>query len=136
VSRLSARGLAEGVSAALRSPLWLRGERLTELMDAPAGLAPESAVPRGATGAAFLTLRILGRVPHSPWRFTCLYRSIAECLVLRRHGVPAVMRIGVRNEGPPAGAIVAHAWVVRAPPGGAAPAPTRDDLLHALLVRG
>jgi hypothetical protein len=134
--RVSARGLAWGVAAALRAPLWLRGERLTELMEAPAALPAERAVPRGATGSAFLLLRMLGRVPGSPWRSTCLYRSIAECLVLRRHGVPAVLRIGVRNEGPPANAIVAHAWVVRAPADGSPPAPTHDDLLHALLVRG
>jgi hypothetical protein len=136
VRRVSARGLAEGVLAALRAPLWLRGERLTSLMDAPPGEPSESPVPKGATGAAFLALRILGGVPKSPWRSTCLYRSIAECLILRRHGVPAVMRIGVRNEGPPGHAIVAHAWVVRAAQGGGAPAPTRDDLLHSLLVRG
>ena len=136
MSRLSARGLVEGVAAALRSPLWLRGERLTELMEAPAGLTAESPVPRGATGSAFLMLRVLARVPGLPWRFTCLYRSIAECLVLRSHGVPAVLRIGVRNEGPPANAIVAHAWVVRAPGDGSPPAPTHNDLLHALLVRG
>lgn len=134
--RVSARGLAEGVSAALRAPLWLRNERLTALMEAPASVPAETPVPKGATGSAFLMLRMLQVLPRSPWRCTCLFRSVAECLILRRHGVPAVMRIGVRNEGPPTNAIVAHAWVVRATQGGAPPAPTRDDLLHSLLVRG
>jgi hypothetical protein len=99
-----------GVRAALVSPRWIEGPRLTELLRDPPP-RPERRVPRGATGAAFLLLRALGKLPGSPWRNTCLYRSVAECLVLRGYGVPATLKIGVRNG---SGDIEAHAWVVRA----------------------
>jgi hypothetical protein len=99
-----------GARAALASRRWIDGPRLTELLRDPPP-APERRVPRGATGAAMLLLKALARLPGSPWRNTCLYRSVAECLVLRRYGVPAMLRIGVKNGG---GDIEAHAWVVRA----------------------
>jgi len=99
-----------GARAALASPRWIEGARLTELLRDPPP-TPERRVPRGATGAAMLLLRALARLPGSTWRNTCLYRSVAECLVLRRYGVPAVLRIGVKNG---SGDIEAHAWVVRA----------------------
>ncbi|MGH7733389.1 MAG: lasso peptide biosynthesis B2 protein [Gemmatimonadales bacterium] len=53
-------------------------------------------------------LRLLGRLPLSPWRNTCLYRSIAACLALRSLGASAVLHLGVR-EG--AAGVAAHAWV-------------------------
>jgi len=99
-----------GVHAALSSPRWIEGARLTELLRDPPP-APERRVPRGATGAAMRLLRLLALLPGSTWRNTCLYRSVAECLVLRRYGVPAILKIGVRNG---SGDIEAHAWVVRA----------------------
>ena len=99
-----------GVRAALASPRWIEGARLTELLREPPPAA-ERAVPRGATGAAMLLLRALARLPGSRWRNTCLYRSVAETLVLRRYGVPAILKIGVKSG---AGDIEAHAWVVRA----------------------
>ena len=74
------------------------------LADGRAGADPR------AVATALFTLRLLGRIPGSPWRNTCLYRSIAECLVLRGRGVDARRRIGVGTE---AGAVVAHAWVVQ-----------------------
>jgi hypothetical protein len=100
-----------GLRAALTAPRWIDGPRLTELLRPPADARRERRVPRGATGSALRLLRVLSRLPGSPWRNTCLYRSVAECLVLRRYGVPAVVRIGVRNEG---AGVEAHAWVVRA----------------------
>ena len=100
-----------GVRAALAAPRWIDGAGLQELMRAPAPPGPERHVPRGGVGAALRLLRVLGRLPGNRWRNTCLYRSVAECLVLRRYGVPAIVKIGVRNDG---GEIDAHAWVVRA----------------------
>jgi hypothetical protein len=103
--------VAAGARAALASARWIDdGPRLAELMRAPAP-RPERAVPRGATGGALLALKVLARVPGRRWRNTCLYRSVAECLVLRGYGVPAVLKIGVKNGD---GDIEAHAWVVRA----------------------
>jgi hypothetical protein len=108
---VSPRAVAAGARAALASARWIdHGPRLAELMRAPPP-RPERAVPRGATGGALLALKLLARLPGRRWRNTCLYRSVAECLVLRGYGVPAVLRIGVKNG---EGDIEAHAWVVRA----------------------
>jgi hypothetical protein len=128
--------VASGIWAAARVPFQLRGRALDALMAAPEPAATPRPVPRGAVGAANRMVAALARVPGSPWRDTCLYRSIAECLVLRRYGVPAFVRIGVRNENPPHGRIMAHAWVVRAGDDGAPPEATHNELLHSLLVRG
>jgi hypothetical protein len=108
--RASPRGVLAGVDAALRSAAWIDGPRLRELLEPPQP-ARERAPPRGATGAALLMLRLLPRLPGGRWRNTCLYRSVAECLVLRRYGVPALVKLGVRSG---EGAIEAHAWVERA----------------------
>src|SRR5207237_1359994 len=67
----------------------------------------------------------LSRAAFPVWRNTCLYRAVAECLVLRRYGVPCRLELGVARLGPRGwglGAgddeapkrIMAHAWVVRA----------------------
>ncbi|HEX8905637.1 MAG TPA: lasso peptide biosynthesis B2 protein [Longimicrobiaceae bacterium] len=107
----TAGAVLAGARAALAAPRWIEGPRLTELLRPPAHSRAESRVPRGATGSALRLIRVLAHLPASPWRNTCLYRSVAECLVLRRYGVPAVVKIGVKNGG---GDIHAHAWVVRA----------------------
>ena len=120
-----------GAWAALTAPLWLGGERLASLLHAPAGARDDAEPPRGAVGSALTLLRYLARVPRSPWRDTCLYRSAAECLVLRRYGVPALVRIGVKNEG---GSIIAHAWVVRA--GEEASEAASPGAMQPLVVRG
>lgn len=118
-----------GVWCALRVPLWLRGRRWTELLAVPAW--PAGAVPpRGTARAARGAVRVLAAVPGSPWRNTCLYRSVAECLALRAYGVPAVVRIGVRSTAGGATPIAAHAWVVADP--AAEPAPPEQMLPFAL----
>jgi len=54
----------------------------------------------------------LARIPGSPWRNTCLFRSIAAHAALSWYGVPARLRIGVRRAtGDGATGIVAHAWL-------------------------
>jgi transglutaminase superfamily protein len=44
-----------------------------------------------------------------PWESLCLSRSIAEFVMLRRRGIPAVMFAGVRFSGH--SSLDAHAWV-------------------------
>ena len=44
-----------------------------------------------------------------PWRSLCLSRSIAEFIMLRRRGIPAVIMVGVRFSGH--SSLDAHAWV-------------------------
>ena len=119
-----------GLWAGLRVPLWLHGRRWTELLHEPAGARAGARPPRGAVRAALATVRLLARVPGLPWKSTCLYRSVAECLVLRRYGVPAVVRIGVKND-PGSGQILAHAWVVPNP----ANEPPAPDAMQAFSPR-
>jgi len=63
-----------------------------------------------------LSHRLLGRFGRlrrlsvHRWRATCLYRSVAECLVLRELGFPARILIGARRDDT-GGTIEAHAWV-------------------------
>jgi transglutaminase superfamily protein len=55
-------------------------------------------------------LCLLARTRLPWWRNTCLYRALAECLVLRRYGVACRVELGVTRSGE---ALGAHAWVVR-----------------------
>lgn len=120
-----------GVWAGLRVPLWLHGRRWTELLREPPAAEPGARPPRGAVRAALVTVKVLGSIPGLPWKRTCLYRSVAECLVLRRYGVPAVVRIGVKS-GPGSGQILAHAWVVPNP----AAEPPAPDAMRAFSING
>lgn len=109
-------GTWAGIRAALDAPGWIRSPRLAGLLalpaDAPAVPRPE---PAGALRAARRALRVLSWLPGGRWRTSCLYESVAECLVLRRSGVPAAVCIGVKREGEGEGdaGIAAHAWVAR-----------------------
>jgi hypothetical protein len=98
-----------GSRAALASAGWIRGSRFSELLRA-APARPPRPLPRGSIGSALLMLKLLARLPGRRWRNTCLYRSVATCLLLRRHGLEAQVRIGVRSG---ESDIEAHAWVVR-----------------------
>ena len=111
-----------GMAAALRVPFVLHGRGLDRLLELPhtdtaaqrntAAIGPgRSSVPPQALRWSSGVVSRLARLPLSPWRNTCLYRSAAECMVLRRYGIPAVLKIGVRSED--GGEIAAHAWVVR-----------------------
>jgi hypothetical protein len=99
-----------GVTAALSLPLWLAGERLAQLVRAPGPLRRRRGDPAAALRAAQRALRMLARTRLPWWRNTCLYRALAECLVLRRYGIACRVELGVTRSGE---AIGAHAWVVR-----------------------
>ena len=103
--------LMVGGLAALRTPAWLTARRIRQLQ----GVGPDGGpVPaeqsHRALRASAASLRLLGRIPLSPWRNTCLFRSIAACLALRALGRPAVLRLGVRRSGD-RDDVAAHAWV-------------------------
>lgn len=106
-----------GVSSVWSAPGWLTAPRLAELrrVAAPsqAGATNTEDVEFGVR-VALRILPMLASVPGDRWKNTCLYQSVAECLVLRHYGVPATVSIGVRNAAPPDGPILAHAWVDRA----------------------
>ena len=130
MTRLAGAALT-GAWSALRVPLWLRGRRWQELLVPPAASGERADPPRGVVRASYAGVRVLSAVPGLPWRNTCLYRSVAECLALRRYGVPAVVRIGVRAGQGTETPIVAHAWVVRDP--AAEPAP--PDRMNPFALR-
>ena len=109
-----ARSVYVGLRAALRAPLWVSGRNLRSALEADAESATPTLIPdrdlvvalRVANGA----VRHLSRT-HTAWRNTCLYRSLAQYLVLRDFGKSAAIRIGV--QGPEADEpLNAHSWVV------------------------
>ena len=108
--------LGIGISAAVRSPRWIEGSHLDQLMRDPERPILVSRDPALATKASAIALRLLARLPLTPWHNTCLYRSVAECIALRHCGIAARLRLGVARESGAEEAITAHAWVER--PGG------------------
>ncbi len=110
--------VALGLWAGYRAPRWLEGSRLRELLDPPAEVGEgaicaegehDPAVRRGRL-AARTAVWLLGRAP-GPARNTCLYRSIAEAEVLRRYGIPAVVRLGFAPADGVADNPSGHAWI-------------------------
>ena len=99
---------AWGVWAALTLPVHLRGHRLRRLTSAVEVVEERSADVSSAYGVGVRVLRVLRRLRVPGWRNTCLYRSALHCLLLRRAGHPAVVRIGARRG---IDEIEAHAWV-------------------------
>jgi hypothetical protein len=75
-------------------------------------LQPTSPDSIGVSDLALAALvdRILRRLP-GPWRHTCLRRSAVLYHLLRRAGRPVELWVGVRHDS--AGALAAHAWLVR-----------------------
>jgi hypothetical protein len=125
--------VARGVAAALQSPLWLGRSKLVRLISqlSPIAPIPQTHAERAgqAVRAAQVTLRLLARAAFPVWRNTCLYRAVAECLVLRRYGIPCRLELGVASHDAP-GKITAHAWVVRAGDDRAATAPAALAVLR------
>jgi hypothetical protein len=94
-----------------RAPSVIDGA-LAELL-APAPTASLRAHTVDAHRAVVMSRRALGtfaRMRPARWRSTCLYRSVAECLVLRALGHPARVVIGVGTDEGAVG-VMAHAWV-------------------------
>jgi hypothetical protein len=58
--------------------------------------------------AAAISLMVEAVARHLPFKATCLEKSLSLWWLLRRHRIPADLRIGVRKD---AGSFEAHAWV-------------------------
>lgn len=100
---------AAGCMVALALPLHLSRKRLPRLLaDPPAGLGAAND-SRVALQFGLVTLRLLSRLRLRFWKNTCLFRSILRCLLLRRAGRPAVLKIGTRRDG--STPLAMHAWV-------------------------
>ena len=118
--------VAVGFAAAIRTQRWIQGTRLQTLLSGGQERPRAFHDPELAVGVSRFTLRLLSQLPILPWRNTCLYRSVAECLILRRYGIACRVQLGVERDSAAPDAINAHAWVER-----------EDQLLgtvsHALL---
>lgn len=113
-AQAAAADVALGVAAAWRAPLAVRGPRFQALL---AGSAVEDGSgvrwPGLAIRTANAVLRVLSRLPAAGrfWKNTCLFRSVATCIVLRRRGISARLRLGIRTGDYSSQRIQAHAWV-------------------------
>lgn len=107
----SARAAAIGIAAALRAPLWISGARFKSTIgDGPIPVVAGQADPE-LVRALHVANRMTAQLARTKtlWRNTCLFRSMAQYLVLRAFDRPASIRIGVRNAS--AEYIHAHSWV-------------------------
>jgi hypothetical protein len=104
------RSLVHGVRVALATPSYIE-RRLPELLERSRPQGRVAVDPAAAIKAAHRALRVLARIPGSPWRNTCLYRSVAECVLLRAHGVAARLCLGVESQPGSRPGVEAHAWV-------------------------
>jgi hypothetical protein len=72
---------------------------------APAGHESGRAYPViGAIGWA-----VQGAAARTPWLSACLVQSLAGHVMLRRHGVPSIVYLGVAKDA--AGGFIAHSWL-------------------------
>ena len=111
------RSALVGIGAALRAPAWVSGPKLRSALTADPG---DGFAPREPDQSLEVALRVAnGAVRHlsrtnTAWKNTCLYRSMAQYLVLRDFGRSAAVRIGV--QGAPdhrdEKEVSAHSWVV------------------------
>ncbi len=106
--RAPIRAIVIGLVAALRTPGWIARRLPRLLVPAAARGRRRAGAPPMSVRSAYVALRVLARVPGRRWRNTCLYRSVAKCLILREHGVPARVVLGVARENEE---VAAHAWV-------------------------
>ena len=112
----AARATLVGMSAALRAPFWVHGKRLRGALEAQVDQRTRHAQ---ADPALVVSLRVangsirqLSRT-RTAWKNTCLYRSVAQYLVLKQYGRSAAIRIGVRSSPhEDEGDIAAHSWVL------------------------
>lgn len=91
-------------NVALRFVAFPRVERLLALLSR--GGRPQPAFP-----ADRLAALVTAAARHHLLPMTCLPRALALQALLRRNGIQAELRIGVRREG---GALQAHAWIEHA----------------------
>jgi hypothetical protein len=66
-------------------------------------------VGAGGPDAEAIAWALCAAARRTPWPSTCLVRSLAGCVMLRRHGVPSVVYLGVAKDA--GGSLVAHSWL-------------------------
>ena len=103
-----------GARSAWASARWIEGAELGLLARGvePGGRTREchDRLAGAATRWAGRTLRLLARLPGGRWRTTCLYRSVAACLVRRELALPHRLALGIREDASLPTGVAAHAW--------------------------
>ncbi len=102
------RALAEALVLLPAAHLALRLTRLEMLLARLARRSPTLRIPPDAALARSLARMVNAAARYGPYRAPCLERSLALWWLLRRRGIAADLRIGVRKA---AGEFEAHAWV-------------------------
>lgn len=101
--------------------IWFRAQAAALLLAAPFAIRSpyrqrflNPSPGAGKSGAADRLVEAMRQaILFNPFRYTCLERAGALHRLLRRYGIPSVLRIGVKSA---ASGIAAHAWV-EYPPG-------------------
>lgn len=73
------------------------------------GTIAVAATPAQMLRARSVCRRVARFAPRVPWRTSCLVQAVAGCLLLRRRGIAATIRLGVKKGD---GALSAHAWLM------------------------
>lgn len=73
------------------------------------GTAVVTVAPDQILRARHVCHRVARFAPRVPWRTSCLVQAVAGCLLLRRRGIAATIRLGVKKDG---GVLSAHAWLM------------------------
>jgi Transglutaminase-like superfamily len=81
--------------------------RLTQA--AASDVAPGPPTDRGCGDAEAIGWAVQGAAACTPWLSTRLVQSLAGYAMLRRHGVPSVVCLGVAKDA--AGDFIAHSWL-------------------------
>lgn len=96
------------VTAALQTSGYMRSDRWRELLDIDARVpAATRSCPPSAIRWAVRVVRLVSLLRIPGYRNTCLYRSVAVCILLRSCGEPVRLRLGASSDG----VVKAHAWV-------------------------
>lgn len=82
--------------------------RLTQSAASEASPARDSDASGGSIAEA-IGWAVQGVAARTPWPSTCLVQSLAGYVMLRRHGVPSVVYLGVAKDA--AGEFSAHSWL-------------------------
>jgi hypothetical protein len=82
--------------------------RILQMLDPKGGASRSGDARSGLEEARRAAWLVNGAARASPFRSSCLSRSLVLWRLLRGRGVPAEIRLGVRKRG---GALDAHAWV-------------------------
>jgi hypothetical protein len=85
--------------------------RITRLMGLAPGENLGAADPALAERAARVGWAVRTVASRTPWQSACLAQALAGAILLRRHGLPGTIYLGVAKEAGAANALTAHAWL-------------------------